>query len=90
MIKFCIYIFIVYTTSENPDLEDDQEGTELVGFMEQKENDTAGSRRGSVDDSKPSSRRGSKLSLGKLTHRWGQKESLGRYSTPRETKRISR
>lgn len=58
----------MYTTSDNPDLDDDeQEGTELVGFIEQKDEDGFRSRTGSVVESRPGSRRASKASIGELT-----------------------
>ncbi|XP_063412091.1 uncharacterized protein LOC134694913 isoform X2 [Mytilus trossulus] len=54
----------VYTTSDNPDLDDDeQEGTELVGFIEQKDEEGFRSRTGSVAESRPGSRRASKASI---------------------------
>ena len=55
---------IVYTTSENADINDEEEGTELVGFIEQREENGYNSRTGSVKES--SSRRGSKASTGKI------------------------
>jgi hypothetical protein len=56
----------VYTTSDHPDIDEDQEGTELVGFIEQREENGVGSSRASAIESitELESRRGSKTSLG--------------------------